>query len=89
MRSRRPGQDLVRVGLMADVPDRPVARGGRTRSARLLVNSHAEARAEMPARDRNRIGWFPDAAIGDLADLFHLEPAQIVGVRMVSEAVFC
>ena len=49
-----PGQDLVGIGLVADVPDQPVARRVEdvVQSHRQL--DHAEARAEMPAGDRDR-----------------------------------
>src|ERR1700761_1088357 len=74
-----PSEDLVRVGLMPDVPDQPIARriehvvqgGGQF--------DDTEAGAEMPARHRNCIDGFLTQLVGDLPYLFHLEPTQIVG----------
>jgi hypothetical protein len=49
----------------------------------------AKASAEMSARDRNGIDGFLTQLIGDLTDLFHLEPAQIVrGVDGVEKRCF-
>ncbi len=49
------GQDLVRIGLMADVPDQTVARGVEHIVQRRRQFDDAEAGAEMPARDRDGI----------------------------------
>jgi len=51
----------------------------------------AEARAEMPRPlTENRIDGFLTQLIGDLADLFHLEPAQNRReCGWCREAVFC
>ena len=71
------GQDLVRIGLMADVPDQAIARSVEhiVQGGRQLDD--AEAGAEMAACDRDRIDGFLTQLVGDLPDLFHLEPAQI------------
>ena len=46
-----PGQDLVRIGLMADVPDQPVARRIEHRVEGNRQLDHAERGAEMAAGD--------------------------------------
>jgi hypothetical protein len=78
MRSRRPVR-IVRVGLVADVPDQPVARRIEDIMDRGGQFDDAEAGAEMAAGDRNRVDGFLAKLVGHLPDLFHLEPAQIVG----------
>ena len=71
------GEDLVRVGLMADVPDQPVA--GRVEDVMDGGGQFddAEAGAEMAAGDGDRVDGFHPQFVGDLPDLLHLEPAQI------------
>ena len=72
------GEDLVRVGLVADVPDQTVARriedvmqcGGQF--------DDAEAGAEMAAGNGHGVDGFHPQFVGNLPDLLHLEPAQIV-----------
>src|SRR5882672_10125692 len=74
-----PGQDLVRVGLVADVPDQAIAgriedvmdRGGQL--------DHAEAGAEMAAGHRHRVDGFLPQFVGDLLHLLDLELAKVVG----------
>ena len=80
------GEDLVRIGLVADVPDQAIARrvedvmqgGGQL--------DHAETGAEMSARYRNRIDGFLTQFVGNLPDLLHLEPRKSSGVRIVSRS---
>ena len=72
------GQDLVRVGLMADVPDQAVARGVEDVMQGRRQFDDAETCAEMPARYRDGVDGFLTQLVGHLADLVHLEPAQIV-----------
>ena len=43
------GEDLVRIGLVADIPDQPVARRLEHRVDRHRQLDHAERGAEMPA----------------------------------------
>ena len=52
------GQDLVRIGLMADVPDQLVARRVEHVMQRDRELDHAQAGAQMAARDRHRIDGF-------------------------------
>ncbi len=72
------GQDLVRVGLMADVPDQAIARGVENvvQGGRQLDD--AEAGAKVSAGDRDGVNGLLTELIGDLPDLLHLEPAQIL-----------
>ena len=72
------GQDLVRIGLMADVPDQAVARGVEHVVQGRRQFDDAEAGAEMSAGDRDGVDGFLTQLVGDLPDLLHLEPAQIV-----------
>ena len=57
-----PGQDLVRVGLVADVPDQPVARRVEDVVQRDRQLDHAEPGAEMAAGHRNRVDRLARAA---------------------------
>ena len=56
-----PGQNLVRIGLVADVPDHPVARGVEDIMQCNGELDHAQARAEMPAGDGRPRRWSPGA----------------------------
>ena len=51
------GQDLVRIGLVADVPDQPVGRRIENVMQRDGELDHAEAGAEMAAGRRRRRRW--------------------------------
>jgi len=73
------GQDLVRIGLVADVPDQAVARGVEDVMDGRGQFDDAEAGAEMPAGDGNRVDGLLPQFIGDLPDLVNPELAQIVG----------
>ena len=71
------GQDLVRIGLMADVPDEPVS--GRVehivqRDGQL---DDAEARAQMAAGDRDRADRLGAQFFGDLGEVALAQRAQI------------
>ena len=71
-----PREDLVRIGLMADVPDQPVAgrvEGVVQRNGEL---DHAESGAEMAAGDGNGIDRFLTQLIRELPQLADLEPTQ-------------
>ena len=61
------GQDLVRIGLVADVPDQPVARRVEDVVQRDRQFDHAEPRAEMAAGDRNRADRLGAQFVGELA----------------------
>ena len=66
------------IGLVADVPDQPVARRIEHVMQRDRQLDDAEAGAKMSAGNRNRVDGFLAEFVGDLPDLFHLESAQIV-----------
>ena len=72
------GQDLVRIGLVADVPDQAVARGVEDVMDRGGQFDDAEAGAEMAAGHRNGVDGFLAQLVGDLPHLLDLELAQIV-----------
>src|SRR5947208_13385213 len=63
---------------MADVPDQAIARGVENvvQGGRQLDD--AETGAKVPAGDRDGVDGLLTELIGDLPDLLHLEPAQIL-----------
>src|SRR5581483_3524612 len=72
-----PGQNLVRVGLMPDIPDQPVLRG-----VEHIVDGDgqlddAEPGAEMPAGDRYRVDQFGAQLVGKLAQIRFRQFPQI------------
>ena len=72
------GQDLVRIGLMADVPDQAVAGSVEDVMDRCRQFDDAETGAEMAARNRDGVDGFLAKLVGDLPELVHFETAQIV-----------
>ena len=74
------GENLVRIGLMADVPDQPVARRVEHVVQRDGQLDHAEAGAEMAAGDRHGVDRLLAQFVGELAQLALVEPAQVFGV---------
>ena len=73
------GQDLVRVGLVADVPDQAVARRVEGVVDRGGEFHDAEAGAEMATGHRHGVDGFLAEFVRDLAHLLDLELAKIVG----------
>ena len=73
------GENLVRIGLMADVPDDPVARGVEHVMQGDRQFDHAEAGAQMAAGDGDRIDGLGAQLVGNLAKLALVELPQIVG----------
>ena len=73
------GQDLVRVGLMADVPDQAVARRVEDVVDRGGQFDDAEAGAEVAAGHRHGVDGFLAELVRDLPYLLDLELAKIVG----------
>ena len=67
------GEDLVRIGLMADVPDQPVGRRVEHVVQRDRQLDDAEAGAEMAAGDRDRVDGLPAQFVGELPQLVGLE----------------
>ena len=73
------GQDLVRIGLMADVPDQTIARRVEDVMDRGGQFDDAEAGAEVAAGHRHGVDGFLTELVGDLPHLLDLELAKIVG----------
>jgi hypothetical protein len=73
------GQDLVRIGLMADVPDQDVLRGfiDVVQGDRQL--DHPQARAQVAAGDRNRVDRLGPQLVGQLPQLGDREAPGVRG----------
>ena len=71
------GQDLVRIGLMADVPDQPVARGVEDIVQRHRQLDHAQPGAQMAAGHRDRIDRLGPQLIRQLPELVGFQLPQI------------
>ena len=72
------GQNLVRIGLMPDIPDQPIARGVEDVMQRRRQFHDAQSGSEMATGNRNRIDGFLTKLVGNLPNLVHLQPAQVV-----------
>jgi hypothetical protein len=72
-------QDLVRIGLMADVPDDAVSRRIENIVQRHGQFDHAETGAQMSAGDRHRADGLGAQFLGDLGEVVLAELAQIGG----------
>ena len=73
------GQDLVRIGLVADVPDQAVVRRVEDVVQRDRQLDDAEAGAEMPAGARDRVDEIGAQLVGDLPELALLQRAEVGG----------
>ena len=73
------GQDLVRIGLVADVPDQAVARRVEHIMQRDGQLDHAEAGAEMAAGHRDGVDRLLAQFVGELAQLTLVEAAKVFG----------
>ena len=71
------GQDLVRIGLVADVPDQPVARRVEHVVQRHGQLDHAEPGAEMAAGDRDRVDRLGAQLVRQLAQLVAAQATQV------------
>ena len=71
------GQDLMRIGLVAHIPDQPVLRGLEEIVERHGQLDDAEPGAQMAAGDGDGIDRLLPQLVGELAELGSLEPAQI------------
>ena len=76
-----PGQDLVRIGLVTDVEDQPVARGIKHPVQRHRQLDDAEPGAEMAPRHRYRIDRLLPQLVGKLAQIPLIQQTQILGRR--------
>ena len=72
------GEDLMRVGLVADVPDQPVTRRIEDMMQGDGQLDHAKPRAEMAAGDRNRGDQLLAELLGQLGQLLVLKRAEIL-----------
>ena len=71
------GQDLVRIGLVPDVPDDAVVRRVEDVVQRDRQLDHAEPRTEMPAGARHRVDQIGAQFVGDLAQVAFLHRPEI------------
>src|SRR5688572_23661488 len=74
-----PGEDLVRVGLMADVPDDAVAWRIEQIMQRDGQLDHAEASAKMAAGDRDGVDRLLTQFVGELTQLTLVKAAEVFG----------
>src|SRR5262245_14377015 len=72
-------QNLVRIGLMADVPDQPIVRRGERMVERDGEFYDAETCAEMAAGDGDRVDGFGAQLGGKLFQLIAREIARVGG----------
>ena len=80
------GEDLVGIGLMADVPDQAVPRRVEHVVQGDRELDDAEPGAEMAAGDRDRIDRLGAQLVRDLPKLALFEPAQVIGgVDLIQE----
>ena len=80
-----PGEDLVRIGLVADVPDDLVARRVEHVVQRHRQLDDAQSRAEMAARDGHRVDGFAAQLFRELLELARLQLAQLLRSRNLVE----
>ena len=73
------GEDLVRIGLVADVPDQPVGRRVEDVMQRHRQLDHAEAGAKMTAGDGDGVDRLLPQFVGDLPQLARIEASEVVG----------
>ena len=73
------GDDLVRIGLVADVPDQAVARGVEDPMQRDRELDDAEAGAEVAAGHRDGVDRLLPQLVGELRKFGFFELAQILG----------
>ena len=71
------GEDLVRIGLMPDVPDQPVRRGVEHGMQRHRQFDDAEAGTEMTAGHRDRTDGLGAQFVRHLAELMVLQLSEV------------
>src|SRR5215472_14778566 len=74
-----PGQDLVRVGLVTDVPNQPVMRGIEHIMERHGELDHPQTGTEMPAGDRHRADGLAPQLVRKRFEVVDGKPAEILG----------
>ena len=72
-----PGQDLVRIGLVAHVPDQLVARGVKDGVKRHRKLDHAEPGAEVAAGTRNDVDHVGAQLVGQAAQVFLFQLSDV------------
>ena len=72
------GEDLVRIGLVADVPDQPVARGVEDPVQGDGQLDHAEPGAQMAAGHRDGVDGLLPQLVGELAQVLLGQAAQVL-----------
>ena len=75
-----PGHDLVRIGLVADVPDQLVAGRVEHIMERDRQLDYAQPSAQMPAGHRHRGNHFLTKFVGKLGQLFFVQRPQVGGI---------
>ena len=83
------GDDLVRIGLVADVPDQAVARRVEHPVQRDRQLDDAEAGAEMPAGDRDGVDRLPSQLVGELRQIVFGKLRRSSGVLTVEKRCLC
>jgi hypothetical protein len=73
------GDDLVRIGLVAHVPDQPVVRGVKNVMKGDGELDDSEAGAQVTSRDRNHIDKLGTQLVGKLAKRRTRQGPQLVG----------
>ena len=71
------GENLVRIGLMADVPDEPIGRRVEHVVERHGQLDHPEPGAEVAAGHRHRVDRLLPQLVGKLAQLAGFEPPEV------------
>ena len=71
------GDDFVRIGLVADIPDQAIARRVEHVVQRHGELDHAQPGAEMTAGDRHRRDRLLAQLVGELAQLVGLQPTDV------------
>src|SRR5262249_31998345 len=73
------GQDLVWIGLMADIPDQAIARRIKDVMQRHRQLDYAETSTEMAAGRRDSADRFVAELVGNLPQAVALNGTQIIG----------
>lgn len=73
------GEDLMRIALMANIPDQPVFGCVEHIMDRRRQLNHAQPRAQMPAGYRNRANHLAAQFIGKLAQIANVQFAKVGG----------
>ena len=72
-----PGEDLVRIGLVTDVPDQSIGRGVVDMVQRYGQFDDAQGRAEMTAGHRGDFDQFLADLVGQLTEILRAQGTEI------------